>query len=164
MTKDTSPPPDGSNYSLSPVASLSCTEEVACRISAYFETLLRSSQRRTQLFPSCARRSIQHNHNHLKDVAWRYTRIAELWKSRTHHDNTWQSTVFQDSFGEQLMRICLALAEWVDVRRSCYVPMQFVDETYTITALERKIESLEQGWMTWSLCVEIHKQAMRCRV
>jgi hypothetical protein len=57
------------------------------------------------------------------------------------------------------VQICLALAEWADTRRNCYEPFHPVDQTHEIVALEKLISSLEQTWLTWSLCVEIYKQA-----
>jgi hypothetical protein len=75
------------------------------------------------------------------------------------HDDSWESNVFQDTIGEHLVRICLALAEWADTRRNCYEPFHPVDQTHEIVALEKLISSLEQTWLTWSLCVEIYKQA-----
>jgi len=78
------------------------------------------------------------------------------------HDDSWQSNIFQDTFGEHLVRICLALAEWADVRRNCYAPFHPVDQSHEIAGLQNLIGSLEQAWLTWSLCVEIHKQATDC--
>jgi hypothetical protein len=75
------------------------------------------------------------------------------------HDDSWESNVFQDTIGEHLVQICLALAEWADTRRNCYEPFHPVDQTHEIVALEKLISSLEQTWLTWSLCVEIYKQA-----
>jgi hypothetical protein len=75
------------------------------------------------------------------------------------HDDSWESNVFQDTIGEHLVQICLALAEWADTRRNCYEPFHPVDQTHEIVALEKLISSLEQTWLMWSLCVEIYKQA-----
>jgi hypothetical protein len=148
--------------SLSPVASLACSEEVACRISTYLKTLLRGSQRRARMLPIHIGSYVGHNHDHLEDITWRYTRIIELWRVHILHDNTWRSNVFQDTFREHLVRICLALAEWADARRNCYEHFNPVDQTHKIATLEKLINSLEQAWLTWSLCVEIHRQATDC--
>ena len=148
--------------SLSPVASLACSEEVACRISTYLKTLLRGSQRRTRLLPIHIGSYVGHNHDQLEDITWRYTRIIELWRVHILHDNTWRSNVFQDTFREHLVRICLTLAEWADARRNCYEHFNPVDQTLKIATLEKLFNSLEQAWLTWSLCVEIHKQATDC--
>jgi hypothetical protein len=146
--------------SLSETSSLTCSEEVACRISTYLKTLIRSSQRRARLFPAHIASYVGHNHDHLEDIKWRYSRIIELWRAHILHDDTWHSNVFQDAFGEHLSRICLALAEWVDTRRNCYKQFHPADQAHKIALLERLINSLEQAWLTWSLCVEIHKQAI----
>jgi len=148
--------------SLLPVAPLACSEEVACRISTYLKTLLRSSQRRTRLFPIDSGSYVAQKHHHLEDITWRYTRIIELWRAHMLFDATWQSNVFQDTFGEHLVRICLVLAAWADARRNCYKQFHSVDQTHKIASLEKLINSLEQSWLTWSLCVEIHKQATDC--
>lgn len=148
--------------SISPVASLACSEEVASRISAYFNTLLRSSKRRTLTIPINARSYVRHNHDCLESIAWAYTRIVELWKSHMLHDDSWQLNVFQDAFREHLVRICVALAEWADARRNCYEPFHPTNQSHRLAALQLQIDSLEQVWLTWSLCVEIHKQATSC--
>ena len=147
---------------ISPVASLACSEEVACRISAYFKTLLRSSKRRTLMIPIKFRSHVRHNPDCLEIIAWAYTRIIELWRSHMLHDDSWQSNVFQEAFGEHLVRICVALAEWADARRNCYEPFHPADQTHRLATLQVQIDSLEQVWLTWSLCVEIHRQATSC--
>lgn len=145
--------------SISPVASLNCSEEVACRISTYFKTLLRSSQRRTRFLPIHPGTNARHNQNRLEEISWRYTRIMELWRSHMLHHGSWQSDILQDNFEERLVQICLALREYTDVKRNCREPFQPSDQTRRMTALEALVDSLEQAWLTWTLCVDIHKQA-----
>lgn len=147
------------NSSISPVASLKCPEEVACRISTYFKTLLRSSQRKTRLLPIPTRSDARRNQDHLENVAWSYTRIVELWKSHMLNDGSLQFEVFQDNFEERLVQICLALAEYADAKRNFRGPFHPNDQTRKIALFETLVDSLEQAWLTWSLCVDIHKQA-----
>ena len=150
------------NSSIIPVASLQCSEEIACRISTYFKTLLRSSRRRTRLFPLHARTYAQHNHKDLEDVAWNYTRIIELWRSHTLYDGSCRSDVCENNFEEHLVQICTTLAEWADTRRNHCEVFHPVNQTNEIVELRKLVTSLEEAWMTWSLCIEIHKQATAC--
>jgi hypothetical protein len=75
------------------------------------------------------------------------------------HHGSWQSDILQDNFEERLVQICLALREYTDVKRNCREPFQPSDQTRRMTALEALVDSLEQAWLTWTLCVDIHKQA-----
>ena len=150
------------NSSIPPVTSLDCSQEIACRISTYFKTLLRSSRRRTRLFPVHARTYAQHNHEDLEDVAWCYTRTVELWRSHTLYDDSCRSVVCEDNFVEHLVQICLTLAGWTDTRRNYCELFHPVDQTNEIAELRQLVISLEETWMTWSLCIEIHKQATAC--
>lgn len=75
------------------------------------------------------------------------------------HHGSWQSDIFQDSFEERLVQICLALAKYIDVRRNCRGPFQPRDQTRGFAALEALVDSLEQAWLTWTLCIEIHERA-----
>jgi hypothetical protein len=84
---------------------------------------------------------------------------VELWKSHILPDGYSQSEVFQDNFEERLVQICLALAECADAKRNFRGPFHPNDQTRKIAALETLVGSLEQAWLTWSLCVDIHKQA-----
>ena len=75
------------------------------------------------------------------------------------HHGSWQSDILQDNFEERLVQICLALTEYTDVKRNCREPFQPSDQTRRTAALEALVDSLEQAWLTWTLCVDIHKQA-----
>lgn len=75
------------------------------------------------------------------------------------HHGSWQSDIFQDNFEERLVQICLALTEYADVKRNCRGLFQPSDRTHRVAALEALVDSLEQAWLTWALCVDIHKQA-----
>lgn len=147
-------------FSVQPVASLSCSEEVACRISTYFRTLLRSSERRASLSLSKGQPRLRINHEHLEEVAWKYARVVELWKTRDMNDSAWQSPPFETAFKESLMSICRALDEWTNSWRERYRPEDSRDRTHDIATLEERVHSLEQTWMTWSLSVEIFHQAL----
>lgn len=149
--------------SIPPVTSLDCSQEIACRISTYFKTLLRSSRRKTRLFPIHVRTYAQHNHEDLEDVAWCYTRTVELWRSHTLHDDSCRSVVCEDNFIDHLVQICLTLAGWADTRRNYCEVFHPVDQANEIAELRKLVISLEETWMTWSLCIEIHKQATACR-
>lgn len=152
------------SFSIQPVVSLASSEEVACRISAYFKTLLRASERRASLSSSRGQPYLQTNHEHLDKVAWQYARVIELWRTRDTHESAWQSTPFDRAFRDALVTICRALDGWTTSWRERYRPEERRDRTDDIATLEKLVHSLEQVWMTWSLSVEILHQALAFRL
>lgn len=128
-------------------------EEFVSRIQAHFKTLLGVWRRRTwpiSLGKTQFSRCVQER---LEKADWEYTRIAELWKARSHDDTSWHSAVLRDSFKGCLTRLDHTLTDWIRANGQCRG--LFTDHEARALSLEAAVKSLNEAMLTWSLHTEL---------